>query len=156
MIQAVHSGSRIRILIFYRVQGSKRHPVTQLRMCPQVWRPCWTVWQPGRMWWTWLWTAWAAWRHSPAWEQLSPPFRSRRVGLQRDIVHLSWPIAPSYRASIRGRGGGCGVSHSANEYSCAHHMACSPNKLLRSVPPYLTYEVTLRPSPSTWILRHWH
>ncbi len=47
----------------------------ELCMCLQVWRPCWTVWQPGRMWWTWLWTAWAAWRHSPAWEQWSPPFR---------------------------------------------------------------------------------
>jgi hypothetical protein len=28
---------------------------------------------------------------------------------------------------------------SANEYSCAHHVTWSPNKLWRSIPPYLTY-----------------
>jgi hypothetical protein len=36
-------------------------------------------------------------------------------GLQRDVVYLCWLIAPS-----------------ANEYSCAHHVTWSPNKLWRS------------------------
>jgi hypothetical protein len=31
---------------------------------------------------------------------------------------------------MRGEGGSCGVS--ANEYSCAHHVTWSPNKLCRS------------------------
>ncbi len=47
-------------------------------------------------------------------------------GLQRDVVYLCWPIAPSYT----GGGGGRGVS--ANEYSLAHHVTKSPNKLWRS------------------------
>ncbi len=34
------------------------------------------------------------------------------------------------RVQMRGEGGSCGVS--ANEYSCAHHVTCSPNKLRRS------------------------
>jgi hypothetical protein len=47
-------------------------------------------------------------------------------GLQRDVVYL--------RVQMRGEGGRCGVS--ANEYSCAHHVTWSPNKLWRSI--YLT------------------
>jgi hypothetical protein len=35
-------------------------------------------------------------------------------GSQRDVVYLSWPIAPSYMSSNAGGGRGCGVS--ANEY----------------------------------------
>ncbi len=47
------------------------------------------------------------------------------------------------RVQMRGEGarGGvpsCGVS--ANEYSCAHHVTWSPNKLQRFLPPYLTYD----------------
>jgi hypothetical protein len=34
------------------------------------------------------------------------------------------------RVQMRGEGGSCGVS--ANEYSCAHHVTWSPNKLWRS------------------------
>ncbi len=47
-------------------------------------------------------------------------------GLQRDVVYLGWPIAPSYMRQMRGEWGSCGVS--ANEYSCAQ----DPNKLWRS------------------------
>ncbi len=49
-------------------------------------------------------------------------------GFQRDVVYLCWPIA-----GLNG-GGGEGVSCvvSANEYSCAHHLTWSPNKLWRS------------------------
>ncbi len=40
--------------------------------------------------------------------------------LQRNVVYLGWPIAPSYMSqnAVRGGGGSCGVS--ANKYSCAH------------------------------------
>ncbi len=50
-------------------------------------------------------------------------------GLQGDVVYLGWPIAPSYiESKMRGGwGGGCGVS--ANEYSSAHPVTRSPNKL---------------------------
>ncbi len=55
-------------------------------------------------------------------------------GLQRVVVYLCWPIAPSYTSSnARGRGGGgCGVS--ANEYGCVQYITWhgSPNKLWRS------------------------
>ncbi len=52
-------------------------------------------------------------------------------GLQRDVVYLCWPIAPSYMSpNAGGWGRGCGVS--ANEYSCAHHVTWSPIKLWRS------------------------
>ena len=50
-------------------------------------------------------------------------------GLQKDVVYLCWPIAPSYTSPNAG-GGSCGVS--ANEYSCAHHVTWSPNKLWKS------------------------
>jgi hypothetical protein len=45
---------------------------------------------------------------------------------------LSWlnNSALIYESQLRGEGGGCGVS--ANEYSCAHHVTWSPNKLWRS------------------------
>ncbi len=46
-------------------------------------------------------------------------------GLQRDVVYLGGPIAPSYMSP---NAGDCGFS--ANEYSCAVHR--SPNKLWRS------------------------
>ncbi len=36
----------------------------------------------------------------------------------------------SQRGGMGGGGGGCGVS--ANEYSCAHHVTWSPNKIWRS------------------------
>ncbi len=49
----------------------------------------------------------------------------------RDVVYLCWPIAPSYTSpKCGGRGKFWGVS--ANEYSCAHHVTWSPNKLWRS------------------------
>jgi hypothetical protein len=42
-----------------------------------------------------------------------------------------------------GGGGGCGVS--ANEYSCAHHVTWSPNKLRRStIPQYLPSFTTVK------------
>jgi len=50
-------------------------------------------------------------------------------GLQRVVVYLCWPIAPSDTRPNAGELGGCGVS--ANEYSCAHHVTWSPNKLWR-------------------------
>jgi hypothetical protein len=39
-------------------------------------------------------------------------------------------IAPSLGAQMWGEEGSCGVS--ADEYSCAHHVTWSPNKLWRS------------------------
>jgi hypothetical protein len=53
---------------------------------------------------------------------------SRIRGLQRYVVYLCSPIAPSLGGW--GGGGGCGVS--ANEYCCAHHVTLSPNKVWRS------------------------
>jgi hypothetical protein len=56
--------------------------------------------------------------------------------LQRDVVYLGRPIAPSYLSPNAGdRGGeGCGVS--ANEYSCAHGAQIN----FRDLTPYLTYD----------------
>jgi hypothetical protein len=50
-------------------------------------------------------------------------------GLQRDVVclYLLTNSALLIRVQMRGEGGSCGVS--ANEYSCAHHVTWSPNKL---------------------------
>jgi hypothetical protein len=50
-------------------------------------------------------------------------------GLERDVVYLGGPIAPSFTSPNAG-GGSCGIS--ANEYSCVHHVTWSPNKLWRS------------------------
>ncbi len=66
-----------------------------------------------------------------AWSELfsqSPLCVSR--GLQRDVVNLSWPIAPSYMSPNAVGGGSCGVS--ANEYSYVHHVTWRQNKLWRS------------------------
>ncbi len=52
------------------------------------------------------------------------------TALTKGVVYLCWPIAPSYTSPNTGGGGGCGVS--ANEYSCAHNVTWSPNKLWRS------------------------
>jgi hypothetical protein len=38
-------------------------------------------------------------------------------GLQREVVYLGKPIAPSYMSANAGEGGSCG-SYSANEYCC--------------------------------------
>ncbi len=51
-------------------------------------------------------------------------------GPQRDVVHLGWPIAPSYMSL---NAGDCGVS--ANEYSCTHGYQINCGDLT----PYLTY-----------------
>ncbi len=51
------------------------------------------------------------------------------TGLQRHVVYLCWPIAPPVYESKCG--GSCGVS--ANEYSCAHHVTWSTNKLWGSI-----------------------
>ncbi len=40
--------------------------------------------------------------------------------------------ALAIRVQMRGEGGSCGVSLSANEYSCAYHVTWNPNKLWRS------------------------
>ncbi len=58
--------------------------------------------------------------------------------LQRNVVYLGWPIAPSYRlwALMRGGGGGCGAS--ANEYSCAHGAPINFGDLT----PYITYGIS--------------
>ncbi len=63
-------------------------------------------------------------------------------GLQGDVVYLFWPIASSYTESkCGGRGGDCGVSVSANENSCAHHVTMKPKYVnFGDLPPYLTYE----------------
>jgi hypothetical protein len=68
--------------------------------------------------------------------------------------YLCWPIAPSYTSSNAG-GGGCGVS--ANEYSCAHHVTWSPNKLRRSTsifnlwrPPWSEGRCVRTPGGRTW------
>jgi hypothetical protein len=58
-------------------------------------------------------------------------------GLQRDVVCLCCPIAPSYTSpNAGGVGGGCGVS--ANEYSCEHHVTGDQINS-GDQPPYLTY-----------------
>ncbi len=67
------------------------------------------------------------------------PQRDRPRGLQRDVVYLCWPIASSYTSP---NVGGC---VSANEYSCAHHVTWSPNKLWRS-----TSIFNLWNAPSKW------
>jgi hypothetical protein len=43
-----------------------------------------------------------------------------------------------YEFKSGGMGGGCGVS--ANEYSCAHHVTWSPNKLWRSTSIFNLWE----------------
>ncbi len=56
------------------------------------------------------------------------------IGLQGDVVYLSWPRASLVRAQMR-EGGGGGFEVSANENSCvhcAHHVTWSPNKLWTS------------------------
>ncbi len=53
-------------------------------------------------------------------------------GLQRDVVYLCWPIAPSYT--------------SPNEYSCTHHVTWSSNKLWRSGSSIFNLWATLSPS----------
>jgi hypothetical protein len=55
-------------------------------------------------------------------------------GLQRDVVYLCWPIAPSYVSQNTGGGGSLRVS--ANEYSCAHGAQINFGDLT----PYLTYD----------------
>ncbi len=51
-------------------------------------------------------------------------------GSQRDVVYLSWPIAPSYEymSPNAGARGGCGAS--ANEYSCAQTLHMEPKQTL--------------------------
>ncbi len=59
-------------------------------------------------------------------------------GSQRDVVHLGWPIAPSYMSPNAGDGGRLrGLSQRVQL------CTLSPNKLWRyTVTPYLTYGVT--------------
>ncbi len=59
-------------------------------------------------------------------------------GLQRDVVYIFWPIAPSYTGTSPNAGGGmgsCGVSSNEYPYSCTHHETWSFGDL----PPSLTY-----------------
>jgi hypothetical protein len=68
--------------------------------------------------------------HRLTWTVTQHPFSQYYVavrGLQRDVVYLCWPIAPSYTSPNRG---GCGVS--VNEYSSAHHVTWSPNNLWKT------------------------
>ncbi len=58
-------------------------------------------------------------------------------GLQKDVVYLGWPIAPSYMRPNAGGGGSCGVS--ANEYSCTLYTGAQIN--FGDLSPYLTYGV---------------
>ncbi len=44
--------------------------------------------------------------------------RTESRGLQRDVVYLGWPIAPSYMSPNAGGRGGGGCEVSATEYSC--------------------------------------
>ncbi len=53
---------------------------------------------------------------SVIWAQKVKILRAHPRGLQKDVVHLGWPIAPSYMSPNAGEGGSCEVS--ANEYSC--------------------------------------
>jgi hypothetical protein len=55
-------------------------------------------------------------------------------GGYKNVVYLGWPTALlvfESKFGVMGGGGGCGVS--ANEYSCAHQVTWSPNKLWRSI-----------------------
>ncbi len=54
-------------------------------------------------------------------------------GLQRELVYLGWPMAPSYMSPNAG-GGGKFFGVSANEYSCAHGAQINFGDLT----PYLT------------------
>jgi hypothetical protein len=53
---------------------------------------------------------------------------------------LSWLTnsALVFESQLWGEGGGCGVS--VNEYSCAHHVTWSPNKLWRSTSIFVLLE----------------
>ncbi len=50
-----------------------------------------------------------------------------QAGLQREVVYLGWPIAPSYMSPIAGERGG--VAGSQPKWTAVHR---SPNKLWRS------------------------
>ncbi len=58
-------------------------------------------------------------------------------GLQRDVVYLDWPIAPSYMSPNAGGAGSCGVS--ANLYTGAQIKIGDVQYSL-----YLTYGYNLR------------
>jgi hypothetical protein len=49
---------------------------------------------------------------------------------------------------VRGMGGGGGLRVSANEYSCAHHVTLSPNKLWRSNSIFNLWVHPMHPPPS--------
>jgi hypothetical protein len=49
-------------------------------------------------------------------------------GLQRDVVYLGWPIAPSYEPNCGGRGGAAGFQPMRTNV----YKTWSPNKLWRS------------------------
>jgi hypothetical protein len=55
--------------------------------------------------------------------------RSAARGLQRDVVYLGWPIAPSYMSPNAGGVGGGGIVGSQPMSTAVHR---SPNKLWRS------------------------
>jgi hypothetical protein len=62
--------------------------------------------------------------------------RQRRQRRQEMSPVFADQQRPRIRVQMRGDWwGGCGVS--ANEYSCAHHVTGSPNKLWRSVSTFI-------------------
>ncbi len=66
------------------------------------------------------------------------------LGLQRDVVFLGWPLAPSYTSPTVGGGGSCGFS--ANEYNELRglsqwvHLYTGAQINFSDLTPYLTYE----------------
>ncbi len=62
----------------------------------------------------------------------------RSRGLQRDVVYLCWPIAPSYTSLNAG-----GREVSANEYGCELNVTWSPNKLRRSASIFNLWSVSI-------------
>jgi hypothetical protein len=86
-------------------------------------------------------------------QQLSHNVRTEIRGLQRYVVYLCWPnrwnSALKYESQCGGMEGCCGVS--ANDYSCAHHVTWSPNKLWRSNSYYLMTGI----DGELFIVFHW-
>ncbi len=81
---------------------------------------------------------------------------TKKLGLyresQRDVVCLCWPMAPSYTITNTRKRGGGGVAGSTNEYSCAHHVTCSPNKLGRANSIFNLWIYT----PTSWFVGVMH
>ncbi len=128
-----------------------------------VWRPpLRRAWPSRPASWAWTGTSWGA----PSQPASCRPPRQRSNYLYQRVTkrcRLSWLTnsALVIRVQMRGEGwGSCGVS--ANEYSCAHHVTWSPNKLCRSTSIFnlwfvqicfVVFQAVLKPFLSSWSSR---